>query len=57
MNRSILSPEFRYTPSSSTDLRKTFARERKRLKELSEREQANQKEADRKVKPIVRAKS
>jgi hypothetical protein len=30
--KSILDPSFRYIPSSQTDLRKTFARERRRLR-------------------------
>ena len=31
--RSVLDRSFRYTPSAKTDLRKTFARIRRRLKE------------------------
>ena len=31
--KSILDPTFRYTPSHATDVRKTFARARRRAKE------------------------
>jgi hypothetical protein len=30
--KSLLDPSFRYVPSNETDLRKTFARERRRLR-------------------------
>ncbi len=30
--KSLLDPTFRYVPSSQTDVRKTFARERRRLR-------------------------
>ena len=30
--KSVLDPTFRYVPSAETDLRKTFARERRRLR-------------------------
>lgn len=33
--KSILDPTFRYTPSASTDLRKTFARVRKEMRRQS----------------------
>lgn len=33
----ILNPEWKYTPAASTDIRKLFARERKRLKEESDK--------------------
>ena len=35
--KSILDPTFRYTPSHATDLRKTFARARRRAKEEAAR--------------------
>lgn len=38
--RSILNADFVYTPAVETDLRKTFARERKRLAKLAEAEKA-----------------
>lgn len=39
MKKSILDPSFRYTPSVETNLRLTFARERRRLaKERAARE-------------------
>ena len=46
--KSILDPTFQYTPSASTDLRKTFARVRR---ELRKRERA-EAEASKKVSPI-----
>ena len=50
--KSILDASFRYTSSAGTDLRKTFARIRKELKEQREREQAVAAEAAVKVKPM-----
>lgn len=50
--KSILDASFRYTPSTATDLRKTFARIRREQKERAEREAANAQEAARVVKPI-----
>lgn len=41
LRKSILSKEFRYTPAAKTDIKKTFARIRKEMRE--EREQAEQK--------------
>lgn len=32
----ILSPQFKYTPAAATDIRKTFARIRRELKEREE---------------------
>lgn len=32
----LLDPKFKYVPSGSTDIRKTFERERKRLKKLED---------------------
>lgn len=34
--RSILNPEFRYFPAAQTSVARTFARERKRLRELDD---------------------
>ena len=46
--KSILDPSFQYTPSASTDLRKTFARVRREM-----RKQARvDAEASAKVSPI-----
>lgn len=40
MKKSILSPEFKYVPAAKTNIAKTFARERARLKaEAEERAQ------------------
>lgn len=47
--KSILDPTFQYTPSTSTDLRKTFARVRR---EMRKRERAAEAEASAKVSPI-----
>jgi hypothetical protein len=46
--KSILDPTFQYTPSASTDLRKTFARVRR---EMRKRERADA-ETSAKVSPI-----
>ena len=32
--KSILDKDFKYTPAAKTDIRRTFARERRRLEEL-----------------------
>lgn len=34
---SLLDPRFKYTPAVSTDIRKTFERERKRLQQQTEK--------------------
>lgn len=55
--KSILDRSFQYTPSSQTDLKKTFARiRRERKAELAaqERDSANAKEASAKVEPLRR---
>lgn len=50
--KSITDPTFQYTPSVETDLRKTFAKVRRRLKEeAAERERA-EAEAKSKVAQI-----
>jgi len=46
--KSILDPSFHYTPSTSTDLRKTFARVRREMRKVA-RVQA---ETTAKVSPI-----
>ena len=46
--KSILDPTFQYTPSASTDLRKTFARVRR---EMRKRERSDA-ESTAKVSPI-----
>ena len=45
--KSILDPTFQYVPSASTDLRKTFARVRREMKQAQVKE-----EKDAKVSPI-----
>ena len=54
--KSILDPTFRYTPSASTDLRKTFARIRReaRRQQSSPLEQAD---SSKKVTPLFRGRS
>jgi hypothetical protein len=47
----ITDPDFRYTPASKTDIRKTFARVRR---ELAEAEARTRSETDTKVKPLQR---
>jgi len=46
--KSILDPTFNYTPSASTDLRKTFARVRREMRKTARAEA----EASAKVSPI-----
>jgi hypothetical protein len=46
--KSILDPSFRYTPSASTDLRKTFARVRKEMR----RQERVEAESAAKVSPL-----
>jgi hypothetical protein len=43
---------FAYTPSAATDVRKTIARELRRLAAAKEAREASQAEAQTKVKPI-----
>ena len=47
--KSILDPSFRYTPSASTDLRKTFARVRRELRRQQARVEGD---AAAKVSPL-----
>ncbi len=51
--KSILNPEFRYVPSTSTDIRKTFARVRRDMAVQAERDK---QEAEAKVAPIRKVK-
>ena len=46
--KSILDPTFQYTPSTSTDLRKTFARVRREMR----KRQRTDAETSAKVSPI-----
>ena len=48
----ILDRSFRYVPAVETDVRKTFARERKRLAEQKQREQQIADEAQAKVRKL-----
>ena len=50
--RSVLDRSFQYTPSVETDLRKTFARIRRRLKEEEKARLLAEAEAKSKVAPI-----
>lgn len=47
---------FQYTPSVETDIRKTFARVRRELREAEKRQAANQAEATAKVLPMAQGK-
>jgi len=49
----ILDPSFKYVPAAKTDIEKTFARERARLKAEAER---NAQEQQTKVSPLKAAK-
>jgi hypothetical protein len=50
--KSIFDRSFRYTSSAETDVRKTFARIRRRLKEEEELRAIAEAEAKAKVSPI-----
>jgi len=50
--KSVLDRSFQYTPSVETDLRKTFARIRRRLKEEEKERVVAEAEAKGKVSPI-----
>jgi len=51
--KSILDPEFHYTPSVDTDLRKTFARIRREQRRVKEARSAAEAEARKKILPIT----
>lgn len=50
--KSIFDRSFRYTSSAETDLRKTFARVRRRIREEEELRSLAEAEAKAKVSPI-----
>ena len=50
--KSVLDRSFHYTPSVETDLRKTFARVRRKLREQEQAVAAVEAEAKAKVSPI-----
>lgn len=47
---------FDYVPSGKTDIRRTFARERKRLAELAEKQKAAEAEQSTKVRTLTKEK-
>jgi len=49
MTPNILDPRWKYTRSEATDIRKTIAREKKRLAEEAKRIEADSAEAAKKV--------
>ena len=55
MKPNILNPHWRYIPAVRTDVRKTFARERARLKAEADAQSANAAERLSKVAPMKRA--
>jgi len=55
--KSILDPSFRYTASFNTDVRKTFARIRRRHLQDAERALKVTAEARAKVSPILRQRT
>lgn len=54
MNGGILDSNFKYIPAAETDLRKTFARIRRRIKDEEEQRARNQAEIAAKVAPIAK---
>ena len=57
MKPSILNPDFKYVHSSKTDIRKTIAKELRRLAELKRLQTEADAEAAAKVEPIKRRKA
>jgi hypothetical protein len=55
--KSIFDRSFRYTSSAETDLRKTFARVKRRLREEDELRAQAETEARAKVSPIKKQKT
>lgn len=55
--KSIFDRSFRYTSSAETDLRKTFARVRRRIREEEELRVLAEAEAKAKVSPIKQQKN
>jgi len=53
--KSILDPAFRYTPSGSTDIRKTFARVRREMRRQAGGPTRPEPDRAVKVTPIFRA--
>ena len=53
--RSILDRNFRYTPAASTDVAKTFARERARLE--FERQQRESQDPEKPLAPVTRIRN
>lgn len=53
----ICDPRFKYVPAAQTDIRKTIKREQKRLADERARQIANEQEAARIVKPLIRGKA
>ena len=52
--KSILNSSFRYTSSAETDLRKTFARIRRKIREEEEQRAVIQAELKTKISPFVK---
>lgn len=52
--KSILNSSFRYTSSAETDLRKTFARVRRKMREEEEQHAIAQAEFKAKVSPLLK---
>ena len=52
--KSILNSSFRYTSSAETDLRKTFARVRRKMREEEEQRAMVQAEFKAKVSPLIK---
>jgi DNA transposition AAA+ family ATPase len=55
--KSIFDRSFRYTSSAETDLRRTFARVRRRIREEEELRALAEAEAKAKVSPIKHSKN
>ena len=51
--KSILNHQFRYTSSVETDIRKTFARVRREMRQVERTESAAQEEVSKKVRHIA----
>jgi len=54
--KSILDPSFRYVPSASTDLRKTFSRVRREMQRAGAQDVRSEAPAPSRVLALTRAK-
>lgn len=56
-HRSLLDPDFRYTPSAGTDIARTFARLKREQRQAEAEARAIAEERQRVVKPLTKARA